>query len=237
MDVSTLSGITKVIIALGAGGVLAGAIALGASDGGGGPEPPAQVAAQTPPSVPEARPTPESSQSVVPRTDCAPDEDAYDDPDGRFSVCYPSAAVRAASHGPRGGPKRTVLTLREPADESVLSNTWTMRITWDDKTGLGLGPPSAETCPKYTGTGAKPVSSEFVKSVINGREFIGCLTKGNLSPGIPQLDGQELMLLSPVARDGSATEGYILIFINSTGPDFPITSQRSQAIVSKLRIR
>jgi hypothetical protein len=54
MNISTLPGITKALVALGAGGVLAGAIALGASGGnGGGASPPAQVVAATATSVPE----------------------------------------------------------------------------------------------------------------------------------------------------------------------------------------
>ena len=62
MKLQSLSGLTKAVIAFSAGGVLAGAIALGASGGGGGSSPPAQVVAQTPTSVPEhtavPRPTP-----------------------------------------------------------------------------------------------------------------------------------------------------------------------------------
>jgi hypothetical protein len=56
MNISSLSGVTKAVVALGAGGVLAGAIALGASGGnGGGASPPAQGVAATATSVPEAR--------------------------------------------------------------------------------------------------------------------------------------------------------------------------------------
>ncbi len=59
MNLKSLSGLTKVVVALSAGGVLAGAIALGASDGnGGGASPPAQVIAETPTNVPEQETTP-----------------------------------------------------------------------------------------------------------------------------------------------------------------------------------
>jgi hypothetical protein len=236
MNIASLSGVAKVAAALAGGGVLAGVIALGATgSSGGGPAPPAQVVEATPTSVPETTVLPRTTQ-VVPRTDCAPNERAYDDPDGRFSLCYPDSA-RASAHQPRTGAPRTVLTLREPPDTAVTQDAWIMRVTWDEKTGLGLGMPSAETCPRYTGTVAKPTSTQFVQVMIDGRTFTGCLTKGNLSPGHPQLEGQELMLLAPVAKDGSASEGYILIFINSTGPDLQSTSQRSGSVVDQLRVR
>jgi hypothetical protein len=86
MDIRAFSGVTKAVVALSAGGVLAGAIALGASGGnGGGASPPAQAVAATATSVPE-----NSTQAVTPRTDCPKDWSAYEDPDGWFSFCYPS---------------------------------------------------------------------------------------------------------------------------------------------------
>jgi hypothetical protein len=90
MNISSLSGVTKAVVALGAGGVLAGAIALGASGSKGGASlPPAQVVAATATSVPEG--TSPSPVAVTPRTDCPKDWLPYEDPDKRFSFCYPSA--------------------------------------------------------------------------------------------------------------------------------------------------
>jgi hypothetical protein len=72
MNIQSLSGVTKAVIALSAGGVLAGAIALGANGGGGGGSlPPAQVAAQTPTSemegaTPAAKPPAFAYSNYIP---------------------------------------------------------------------------------------------------------------------------------------------------------------------------
>jgi hypothetical protein len=68
MKLQSLSGVAKAVVALSAGGVLAGAIALGAS-GGGGSAPPAQVVAATATGVPEpaltVEPTPFTSPNFI----------------------------------------------------------------------------------------------------------------------------------------------------------------------------
>ena len=248
MNISSVSGIAKVVAALGAGGVLAGAIALGATGGtrgGDGASPPqAQVPEETPTSVVEATATsepeptesPTDREAVIPRTDCLPDEVAYEDPDGRFSLCYPETGVRASTHEPLSGAKRTVLTLREPPEDEVVNDAWVMTLTWSVESGLGLGMPSEETCPRYTGTVVTPRTSQYVEMTLDGRKFVGCLTTGILSPGSPPLEGQELMLIRPFAEDGDGSEGYIRIRVNSTFSTSELAPGRSQSVLDKLRI-
>jgi hypothetical protein len=238
MNIAGLSGVTKVVVALAAGGVLAGAIALGANVGkGGGSAPPAQLVAATATSVSEATAPASGGPAVTPRTDCLADENAYDDPDGRFSLCYPKIGVSASTHEPLSGPKRSVLSLREPPSESVVNDAWKMTVSWSDKSGLGLGMPSERTCASYTSGVTNPTSSQFVRMTIGGRVFTGCLTTGNLSPDGPPIPGQVLMLLSPLAEDGSEAKGFVLVNIHSTGPEVQQSSARSESVLKKLRVR
>jgi len=229
---------------------MAGAAALAASIGGGSTATPqAQLVVEIPTSVsegtaephateePQVTKEPASRAAVTPRTDCLADEKAYDDPDGRFSVCYPRTSVKASTHDPANGPKRTVLTLREPPDETIVADVWVMTITWSPTSSLGLGMPSEKTCLRYTGTVANPTSSQYVEMILDGRKFAGCLTTGNLNPGSPPLEGQELMLIRAVAEDGSESEGYIRIRINSTLSGLELAPARSESVLGKLRIR
>jgi hypothetical protein len=89
MNIASLSGVAKVAAGLAGGGVLAGVIALGATGGGsGGSAPPAQVVEVTPTSVPE-RTSDTRLDPTKPRTDCPDGWTYYNDPNGRFSFCYP----------------------------------------------------------------------------------------------------------------------------------------------------
>ncbi len=78
MNLKSLSGLTKAVIALSAGGVLAGTIALGESNGnGGGASPPAQVVTATPTNVPERTAAPRPTlQPIISPNHIAPDQAA-----------------------------------------------------------------------------------------------------------------------------------------------------------------
>jgi hypothetical protein len=195
MNISGFSGVTKVIIALGAGGVLAGAIALGARGGGdSGTAPSAQVAAETPTAVPEG--TGALATLPAPRKDCPERWLAYDDPDGRFSFCYPpdfKLVTDDRSHGSSIGIIAGVYP-SSATDRSVA--VW---FTWVALAHKDL--PAASVC--TAGGGKYPYTSRQETT----RAFAGitrdvCFTDTFSEPTRTQLDYRSLATEFPVSDGG-----------------------------------
>jgi len=133
MNIASLSGVTKAVAALTVGGVLAGAIALGASGGkGAGSSPPVQVVAATATSLAEGtqspaqvtatpytqdrKPVPAILASQAGRPDCPQGWLVWIDTKNRFSICYPPTL-------PGGLEPLSYTSAIDPSDQVVWLHT------------------------------------------------------------------------------------------------------------------
>jgi hypothetical protein len=231
---SSVPTIAKVLLPLAAGAALAGAIAWGASRGGAHSSPASgpAAAAVTPPAEKTPGPPPWDPR----RPDCPPGWVVYNDPDGYFSLCHQPGLLE-------GAPERVVPSegvtfyVTEPANRNnpTPSNVFSLNLAWRKTMGLGAGPPSPVTCPKYS-LDSSATSVDFVQLAIGGRTLTGCLTRGHLGVA-PSNELNQLQLWLPVAADGGPDEGFVKIRVNYAGPDLKGTFNRAQQILNTLRFR
>jgi hypothetical protein len=230
MKLQSLSGLTKAVVALSAGGVLAGAIALGAG-GGNGSSPSAQVALQTPTSVPERIETGRFDPQK-PRTDCPPNWISYVDPDGRFSFCHP-ADLKPVTERRSDPGTGLLLSIGEPVDQREPKNAFVMTISWSSRTSFVRTQPSTSECATNTGTTTNVSRSEFISAAISSRTAVGCHWRGQRG-SLPSAG--ELSMEIPFDSLGSRDQGVIRVRVDYAGPDLDGTFSRAQAIIDTIRL-
>jgi hypothetical protein len=224
MNIPSLSGVTKAVIALSAGGVLAGAIALGANGGGGGgaASPPAQVVAPTATSVPES-----GGDRVRDRTDCPQDWTLYVDPDGYFSFCYPENFQAGVADGVAGGSKAiTVMTPQDAGAKVAKANSVVFTIYWKPESSFVRGL-IQDRCQTARTVFKEPVREETRS--IDGNQTAACVGTG---PGRDaSVQPLAIEMPDPVAS------GFIQVFAFQSGPDLTVSGELIHEILSSIRLR
>lgn len=197
-------------------------------DGAAKATPTPAVAASATPLVMAATTTPAPWRTVVPqdaasagRNDCPTDWAAYRDPQDRFSICYPADFGASASD--------VGLSASDPKSAEGDLPSLFVGVSWNASSGYGLGPPSAETCARYTDiVEGPPVSSEFVELSFGDRTGIACFTVGRIQSS---LHGVVLM-----ASDGTGEDGYVQFRIAFTAEDLAKVPDEAEAILETLRV-
>jgi hypothetical protein len=176
MNIEAISGLVKVVAVVGAGSVLAGAIALGATNGGGGGSSvPALQVAETPISVPEATATTtaegttytQDREPVAPvlaeqggRPDCPEDWLVWRDPNSRYSVCYPATVpgdIEAITYPSAIRASDDVLWLHTPeqTDRDVTPVAFSMTFAFQGGPAILTGTQCMGLVPGQKGVGVE----------------------------------------------------------------------------------
>jgi hypothetical protein len=225
MNIAGLSGVTKVVVALAAGGVLAGAIALGASGGGGGGSaPPAQLVAATATSVVES---PSRAVEVTPRTDCPKDWLPYQDPDGWFSFCYPPELKLVTSV--IGDKKHYGLLVSVYPPGPHPEGSFGVTFVWRS---VGNSERSPENLCAGGGPEASYTSASLSSRFLNSRAEAMCVTDAYADSGKTDRKYRTL-----VSEPKTSTDGVISARADFGGEDFGTLEAKSLAILDTLRIR
>jgi hypothetical protein len=232
-------GTLKVLLPLGAGAALAGAIAWGASGGGPGgtraPAAPTEAAAAAT-AAPEKTPGPPWDSR---RPDCPQGWAVYNDPDGYFSLCYPPGLEAGGGTRVAGAAEGATFSAGDPGQNgrSDATNVFSLNIAWRSGSGLGAGLPTNDNCPTYA-TLPNVINSQFVRMNFGGRTLTGCITKGRLTLAPPPaLEVDEIRLWLPVSPDGSDSRGYVRIRVGYVGPDLLGTFVRARQILETLQFQ
>jgi hypothetical protein len=225
MNISSLSGVTKAVVALGAGGVLAGAIALGASGGnGGGASPPAQAVAATATSVPEQN---QGGAQPGPRQDCPANWTSYVDPDNQFSLCFPVEMRFGVGEGEPGGSKAiTIMTAQPPGAVQALPNSIVFTIYWKPSSPFQRSLIS-ERCKNDRASFGLSTREEAFP--VGKRQATACVGIGsNANSGVEPISIETPDLVG---------KGFVQIFAFQTGPDVGSSKGLIQEILRTVRLQ
>ena len=226
MNLSSISGVTKTVVALSAGGILAGAIALGASNSGGsgGSPPPAQTVAATAASVPEGQ---RSSTQLEPRRDCPEGWMDYLDPDNHFSLCFPATMRFGVGDGEPGGSKAiTIMTAHHSGATQALPNSIVFTIYWKPVSPFGRGFVTERCANDRISFGLVTREETFA---IGTRQATACVGIGrNPNSGV-----------DPIAIESAdiVGKGFIQVFAFQTGPDLTSSRALIQQILKTVRLQ
>jgi hypothetical protein len=227
MNLASLSGLTKVVATLGVGGVLAGAIALGASGGkGAGSAPPAQVVAAAAANVPEGT-TQTVQAGVTPRTDCAKDWLPYEDPDGWFSFCYPADLKLVTSIIGDKKDYGVLVSVYPPGPHP--EGSFGVTFVWRS---VGNSVLSAENLCTGGGPEASYTSANLSSRLLSNKNEAMCITDSFSDSG--KTDHRFRTLIS---EPKTSTDGVISARGDFGGEDFSALEAKSLAILDTLRIR
>jgi hypothetical protein len=100
-----------------------------------------------------------------------------------------------------------------------------------------LGIPITDAqCSSYTGSISPQATTAAAQLTIDSRLAVGCKAEGSLYDrrGIP---AQSIRVFLPAAADGTDREGFIVVLINSIGPDFRGTFNRAEQVLNTIRFR
>jgi hypothetical protein len=170
------------------------------------------------------------------RGDCPQGWNAYSDPDGHFSLCYPpglQATAGPAVSGDRGAALNIVSYAED--GEGTPINTFLIAAAWSPSRQILVGPDGALGCADVElVTRQETVGPADV--VVAGRNATGCHGVG-WEVG-PTGSFQQGSILADIAvnEDGTATSGFIGISVDYTGPDLDGTLESAQRILETLRI-
>jgi hypothetical protein len=173
------------------------------------------------------------------RTDCPEGWNAYNDPDGHFSLCYPPGLnVRTGgANPPRQGAVVTIFTPPGTVGpDGIQDDALTLRVRWNSFSNFGLGPPGPATCQEYTG-GAYPslvTSSEFVAIMTEAGNAPTCATTAAVSVGGRQIKSFHGEI--PLRSDEQSVSGYLSVSGNLTGPGFSAGFQAWRDILQTLSV-
>jgi hypothetical protein len=176
-----------------------------------------------------ARPTPWKTVTApraqsAGRSDCPAGWLVYDDPQDRFSICYPADYTATASDD--------AVNIDNPRAAGQTAGLIGLAVGWDATPGTASYPPSAESCPQEVLV-MNQTSSELVELTISGRSTPACLSRGALDTAPPVTIGS-LRGALPHAADGSEGEGYVRFEVSFTGVEQ--TPVAAQAIIETLSI-
>jgi hypothetical protein len=130
----------------------------------------------------------------VGRADCPQGWAAYTDQKVRFSICYPAGSGVTASD--------FAVNVDSP-DHSV-----SVEASWNARPHTTYYPPSPENCPYDTNIVEGPATSTFTQIMLFSGTVPACVVLGRL--------GGDIHADVPLAKDGSAGEGYIQWFVGFT---------------------
>lgn len=246
MRCNPVSGLTKIIIALGGGGTVAASVALAvSSDGGGAFAPTATQVAETTTIVVEVPATgvPEEGRREImddkrfdpmqSRNDCPQDWQSYVDPEGRFSLCHPRS-INPVTEQPSDPGLGTLLSIGEPVqDPRHPEDIFAITVSWSTRSSFTYAPPSPAECLRSTGTTSAVTRAAFVSSDTGGRTVAGCDwrgTRGSLK------SAGEMKLETTFSSDGTVESGFIRIRVDYVGPDLDATVARANEIIDTVRL-
>ncbi|MEX1255541.1 MAG: hypothetical protein WEE64_14480 [Dehalococcoidia bacterium] len=158
------------------------------------------------------------------RSDCPAGWLAYDDPQHRFSVCYPADYTATAGDD--------AVNIDNPRTSGQTAGLIGLALGWDAMPGTAYYPPSAESCAQEVLV-MNQTSSEALDLTISGRATPACLNRGALDT-TPATSIGSLRGAVPLAGDGSEAEGYVRFDVSFTGVEQ--TPAVAQAIIEKLSI-
>ncbi|MGB6836481.1 MAG: hypothetical protein WBF66_02110 [Dehalococcoidia bacterium] len=202
---------------------------------------PTQVLPPAPPTAtpPVVRPW----QTVVPvpaaqggRADCADGWDVYNDPDGRFSLCYPPglrATTGPAIPGGRGAAVNLTTHAEDGAGTPV--NSFLIAASWSPSKQILIGPESPVTCADMRLVSVQE-SIRSTDLVVAGRKATGCEAFGSELGPAGRFELRSIHVDIPVEPDGSGAAGFIGIILNYTGPDFEGTLNSALRILGTVAI-
>lgn len=160
--------------------------------------------------------------TAVGRSDCPGDWLAYDDPDNRYSICYPGDARVSASD--------LALNVRGPQPASQQNDGFTVFVSWSEVTSFGASRKAdAETCQGQFVMGQK--ASSLVELTVSGSQMSACFAHGATDDGIPL--GSLVGDIS-LAADGSKRDGFLNLRLDFGGPSAPEIPPGGQAILDTL---
>jgi hypothetical protein len=225
--------------------VIASMAAVGCGSRDGPPAPavtarPTQVLSPTPtaPARVERRsavPTPVPA-AVAGRPDCPQGWNAYRDPDGHFSLCYPPGLDIVADALHIGQPEVNGLSLdiSTALDATgARTNGFTIAMGWHLQPPFNPSVPLAQLCP-HSPLLTFQDSSVPVEVQIAGRKAAGCLATGSGQASGPPM--KVLHLALPVSAGGGQQRGYIHFEIRYVGPDLAAAETKRSAILNTLVI-
>ena len=227
MNWQAVPAVLKVAVPLAIGGVLAGAIALGATSGGNNDGAP-QAAAATPTPVPEATRAPTAAPvktELGPRTDCPKDWTYYNDPDGHFSFCHPlSLRVTVAEGVPGGGQVVSIDTPPDRLPPAVQPDSIVFTAYWKPQSAYQRGLISSRCA-----TAFDPRITKVEESIAAARQqVVACRGVGTDSV----FGTDPLALEVPDPLDG----GWIQVYAFQRGPNLQTTGSTINQILESLRI-
>ncbi len=142
------------------------------------------------------------------RTDCPQGWAVYEDPQRRFSICYPAEFSATASD--------FAVNIHSPASPGQKLDLISLAVGWDTSPGTIYYPPNPENCDRYPVEGH--ISSSFVELTLSGSQVPACLSRGVLE-GIPAVPVASLQGAVPLAKGNSDREGFITFALNFTSSD------------------
>jgi hypothetical protein len=151
-----------------------------------------------------ARPTPwktvvAPNAQVAGRSDCQAGWLAYEDPQGRFSICYPAGYTATA-----GDDAVNIDNPRAPEQTAGLIG---LAVGWSAAASVEPYPLDATACSQVVRV-MNQTSSELVDVSAGGLMTTACLSLGALETD-PPTPIANLRGALPLAADGSASEGYV----------------------------
>jgi hypothetical protein len=151
-----------------------------------------------------ARPTPWQTVDAplaraTGRSDCPNGWLAYEDPQDRFSICYPAGYTATANDD--------AVNIDSPRTEGQTANLIGLAVDWNIAAATESYPPNEITCAQDIRV-MNQASSEVVDVAAGGRTTIACLFRGALDTN-PPTPIAVLRGALPLAADGSASEGYV----------------------------
>ncbi len=225
MNIQALSGVTKVVAALAGGGLLAGAIALGASGGnGGGSTPLAQVVAATATSVVEGT-TSQTGSKLDPnqaRTDCPQGWTYYNDSQGYFSFCYPSTLRATVGEGEPGGSKAITVDI-PPSALQTSPDTLVFTIYWKPTSPFEQKRVPTRCRSEEVSFGGV-VREEALSAA--GKAVVACRGVGKTP-----YHGED-----PVSIEMRSADGWIQVFAFHGGPNLPSTKFTVAQVIDSIRM-
>lgn len=162
--------------------------------------------------------------TAVGRSDCPGDWLAYNDPENRYSICYPVDDRVSASD--------LALNVRSPQPASQQNDGFTVFVSWSEVTSFGPSRKAdAETCQGQFVMGQE--ASSVVELTVSGSSMSACLAYGTTEDGIPL---GSLLGDIPLAADGSERDGFLNLRLDFGGPSVPQVPPGGQQILDTLAV-
>jgi hypothetical protein len=156
------------------------------------------------------------------RPDCPAGWLVYDDPQGRFSVCYPAGYAATAS--------ADAVNIDNPRTDGQTSGLIGLAIGWSAAGATASYPPTEDECAVDIRVMGQ-TSTGVAELAVGGGTTRVCVAGGALD-SVPPVPVEQLRGALPLAADGSPDEGYIRFDVNYTGVEE--TPQEALAILETL---